>query len=158
MKCEKWLDDNPEATPLVSYANNLDFESSVRKLKEDLETAQLMVADEQKLNQELNRLNSAKDEVIKSLLQEIDSARGEKAKTEAELKQELSKTMVQAEKQKNLEVSQSHVKIAGLKHEIGRLRNSMSVEIEDLKSWKLTTEDRVNTLNKFEMPYHISND
>ena len=34
----------------------------------------------------------------------------------------------------------------------------MSEEIEDLKSWKLETEDMVNTLNKFQMPYHISND
>ena len=70
----------------------------------------------------------------------------------------MSKTLVQAEAQKNLEVTKSHVKIAGLKHEIGRVRQSMSVEIDELKSWKLETEDRVNTLNKFEMPYHISNE
>ena len=75
--------------------------------------------------------------------------RGEKAKTEIELKQELSKTLHQAEKQKNHEVTRSSVKIAGLKHEIGRIRHSMSVEIDDLKSWKLETEDMVNTLNKF---------
>ena len=68
MKCQTWLDDNPESTPLVSYTNSIDFESTVRNLKEDLEAAQLMVADEQKLNQELNRQNAAKDEVIKSLL------------------------------------------------------------------------------------------
>ena len=41
MKCEKWLDDNPEATPLASYSSNMgiSFEPSVRKLKEDLEAA-----------------------------------------------------------------------------------------------------------------------
>ena len=50
MKCETWLDDNPEATPSVQYTNNIDFESSVQKYKEELEAAQLMVADEQKLN------------------------------------------------------------------------------------------------------------
>ena len=84
--------------------------------------------------------------------------RGEKAMTEAELKQELSKTLAKAEKQKNHEVTRSSVQIAGLKHEIGRVRHSMSIEIQDLKSWKLETEDMVNTLNKFQMPYHISND
>ena len=84
--------------------------------------------------------------------------RGEKIKTEHELKEELQKTLMLAEKKKNQEVAQSQVKIAGLKHEIGTQRARMSEEIEDLKSWKLETEDMVNTLNKFQMPYHISND
>ena len=41
---------------------------------------------------------------------------------------------------------------------MGKIQSRMSEEIEDLKSWKLETEGMVNTLNKFKMPYHISND
>ena len=59
--------------------------------------------------------------MITNLLKEIDSMRGEKIKTEHELKEELQKTLMLAEKKKNQEVAQSHVKIAGLKHEIGTL-------------------------------------
>lgn len=41
------------------------------------------------LNQDLNQQNEAKEDVIKNLLAEIDSMRGEKKKTEQELKVEM---------------------------------------------------------------------
>ena len=50
------------------------------------------------------------------------------------------------------------MQVAALKHEIKAIQKGMSAEIDDLKTWKLETEERVKTINKFQMPYYISND
>ena len=38
------------------------------------------------------------------------------------------------------------------------MSTDLNLEINDLKSWKLETEEKVNTLNNFQMPYYMSND
>ena len=85
------LEDNdcPETTAfsLISPAQEID--NGIRKLKEQIETTQLRIEDEKELNRELSHQNAAKDEVIKNLLNEVDSMRGEKKKTEVELKDEM---------------------------------------------------------------------
>ena len=61
-----------------------------------METAQLRIQDEKALNHELSQQNKAKEDVIKNLLAEIDSMRGEKKKTEEELKVEMQKSLQKA--------------------------------------------------------------
>ena len=38
-RCETWLDDNPEETPLPQFTLSADFESCLRKMKEEIENA-----------------------------------------------------------------------------------------------------------------------
>ena len=84
--------------------------------------------------------------------------RGEKKKTEVELKEEMQKSLQKAEQRIKHESTKSNVQVAALKHEIKAIQKGMSAEIDDLKTWKLETEERVKTINKFQMPYYISND
>ena len=56
------------------------------------------------------------------------------------------------------EACKSNVQIAGLKHEINAIKKRMSANIDELTMQKLETQDRVKTLNKFQMPYYISNE
>ena len=61
-KCNPWieetLDDSPEMTPLVIEGCSPAFgclETKIRQLQEEVETAQLTIADVQKTNQDLKR-------------------------------------------------------------------------------------------------------
>ena len=68
------------------------------------------------MNQELSQQNKAKEDVIKNLLAEIDSMKGERKKTEKELKVEMQKSLNDSARRMDQEACKSNVQIAGLKH------------------------------------------